>query len=72
MTDTTTIRRKMRQKKLTVHQVAESLAMNPSTFYRKLSRGGATFSLDQAQSLARILNLTSQEARDIFFEEDLA
>ena len=72
MTDIASIRRKMREKKLTINQVAESLVMNPSTFHRKLSRGGATFSLEQAQSLARILGLTPKEAQNVFFEEDLA
>ena len=67
MADTAAIRQKMRQRKLTVQQVATTLAMDQSTFHRKLNRGGATFTLGQAQILADALKLTPQEAQAIFF-----
>jgi len=67
MADTQAIRQKMRGKALTAQQVATRLAMHQSTFYRKLEKEGATFTLKQAQILANLLNLTSDELQNIFF-----
>lgn len=52
--------------------VAISLGMNESTFYRKLNRGGDTFTLKEVGGIIKMLNLTGKEAGEIFFEEKLA
>lgn len=67
MADTEAIRRKMRKKNLTVQQVAELLSMDQSTFHRKLNKGGVTFSIKQAQILARALEMSPEDEHLIFF-----
>lgn len=50
-------------------QIAKELGINQSTYYRKLSRGGATFTLDQVSKLSEILDLNETERTDIFFAD---
>ena len=53
-------------------KMAEKLGINQSTYYRKLGNGGGTFTIAQAQTIAKILNLTSYECACIFFGNKLA
>ena len=49
---------------------AEKLGMAESTFYRKLKK--KDFSVQEAQEIRRLLNLTVTEAYEIFFGKNLA
>lgn len=57
---------KIVEKEKTGAEIAKELGINQSTYYRKLSRGGATFTLDQASKLSEILDLNETERTDIF------
>lgn len=52
---------------LTVAMVAEKLGIDESTYYRKMSNKGDTFTVRQIQELKNLLDLSSTEAREIFF-----
>lgn len=43
-----------------------------STFYRKLSKGGDTFTLREVKALAKALDLTAQDLEAIFFAPEVA
>ena len=43
---------KIVEKEKTGAEIAKELGINQSTYYRKLSRGGATFTLYQASKLS--------------------
>lgn len=51
---------------LTVREVSSELNIDESTYYRKMAGNGSTFTIGQVQKLASLLNLSKQEAREIF------
>lgn len=54
----------------TIKTLAIAIGIDESTFYRKLSRDGSTFTLEQADLIKRELNLNAKKAQDIFFATD--
>lgn len=56
----------------TVDKLAAAMSINPSSFYRKLKTDGATFSIGEADSITKILNLSCEEATAIFFAQYVA
>lgn len=58
---------KICEKGLTIPAVSQKIGMNVATFYRKLSK--KTFSLIEVEKISAALNLTSDEAKDIFFAQ---
>lgn len=65
--NTNRIRGKIVENGLTGAKVANALGIDQSTFYRKISEGGGSFTIIQAQNIAKILNLTPEECNAIFF-----
>ena len=63
---------KFREMKMSVEDVAEKMGIDKSTLYRKLSNNGAGLKEKDAQMLVEILQLTQQEAMDIFFARQVA
>ncbi len=61
------LRGKICERGLTVATVSEKIGMNATTFYRKLSK--KTFSLIEVEKIITELNLTSDEAKEIFFAQ---
>jgi plasmid maintenance system antidote protein VapI len=59
---------KMVEKGLTVGNLAAEMGVTKSTMYRKLS-AGKKITVEDAQKIKESLNLTGDEARDIFFGE---
>ena len=57
---------KIREKALTQKDVAERIGIDESTFYRKLKKNGQ-FTIEEAYKISEVLDLTNQEAIDIFF-----
>ena len=51
----------------TIKTLAIAIGIDESTFYRKLSRDGSTFTLEQADMIKKELNLNAKKAQDIFF-----
>ena len=63
---------KLKELELTVSDVAEKMEIDRSTLYRKLGNNGAGLTVKDAQMLVEILQLTQQEALDIFFAREVA
>lgn len=49
-----------------VKEIALALGIDESTYYRKMADNGNTFSVAQAQKLTELLQLSKEEAREIF------
>mgnify|MGYP001172673625 FL=1 len=62
----------IKEKRLTPEKVAESIGIDKSTMYRKLSNGGEDFTIKQADAITQILGLTGNEAQAIFFSQFVA
>ena len=63
---------KIVERRMTVEMVAESVGMNASTLYRRLSGGGGAFTIQEADKIADVLNLTAAELNSIFFAQYVA
>lgn len=53
-------------------EIARYIKMDESTFYRKMGKNGSKFTVEQAGRLAEAINLSADEAQDIFFAKTLA
>lgn len=53
-------------------EVAKSIQMDESTFYRKMSRNGSTFTVEQACRITETLGMDADTAQSIFFARTLA
>lgn len=51
----------------TIKTLSIAIGIDESTFYRKLSRDGSTFTLEQADAIKRELKLNAKTAHEIFF-----
>ena len=63
---------KVVERGLTLEKVAENLGIDRSTMSRKLGNGGGDFTIKQADGIVNLLNLTSDEATSIFFNQFIA
>ena len=53
---------------MTQEELAEKLGVDSSTFSRKMKADGLSFTVAQMQKLVEILNMTPQEAIQIFLQ----
>lgn len=67
MVDTLKLRGKMVEKNISVECLAEKLNVDKSTLYRRLGSKGEAFTIKEAKVIAKELNLTKEEAVEIFF-----
>ncbi|MGX7077330.1 helix-turn-helix domain-containing protein [Globicatella sanguinis] len=56
------------EKSTTQEAIADLIGIDRSTFYRKMKNDG-NFTLKEAKDIKEALNLTNEEAIDIFFAE---
>lgn len=63
---------KIVEKGMTVANLAEKLGIDRATLYRKLSNGGETMLVRDANNIVTALNLTADEAIAIFFGQIVA
>ena len=57
---------KMVEKNVTGDEMAKKLGVDKSTFYRKLKAEGLSFTIGQMHGIANALNLSNEEAVQIF------
>lgn len=69
MVNTNKIRGRIVELGLSVEAVADAMEINRSTLYRKLNSGGEAISIREASQLSTILQLSPNEAANIFFAE---
>ena len=56
----------------TVRNIAGKMGIDVSTLYRKLQKGGESFTIKEASQLTEVLSLDSEKAQKIFFGEKIA
>lgn len=57
---------------LSITELADRIGIDKATFYRKISSGGETFLIKEADAISRELNLTGDEVNAIFFAQFVA
>lgn len=57
---------------LTVEKLADVVGIDRSTLYRKISNRGESFTIKEADLIARALKLTGAEVNAIFFSQYVA
>lgn len=67
--DVNRLKGKTVERGMTGEKMARELGIDQSTYYRKLSDGGVTFTIAQAFKIADILNLSMSERIAIFFAD---
>lgn len=63
---------KMAENDMTATKLASKIGVNRTTFYRKLSSGGGSFTVEELQNIVEALNMTPNEAMNIFFGTSVA
>lgn len=63
---------KIVEKRMSIEELSEKMGMNKSTFYRRLNEGGVNITIEEADLIAQILNLSSKEVDEIFFSQFVA
>lgn len=57
---------------LTVTALAKQIGMDRTTLYRKFNSGGNNFTIEEADTIAKALRMTSTEVNSIFFSQYVA
>lgn len=70
--NTRLIREKIKEKGLTIEELANRMSIDRSTLYRKLQDDGETFKVSEMKRLISTLELTSDEVNRIFFAQIVA
>lgn len=60
------------EKGLNIRIVAMKIGIDRSSLYRKLNNEGETLTIKEANKIVEILDLSPQEATDIFFGNNVA
>lgn len=63
---------KIVERELTIEKLAEKIGLDRSTLYRKIGNDGQTFTIKEANLICNELNLSVQEATEIFFSQYVA
>ena len=56
----------------TVEELAKSIGVSAATIYRKFQSNGESFTIGEADGIAKFLQLTPEEATSIFFSHGVA
>ena len=64
--DVAKLKAKVDASEFTVEELSERIGIDPSTYYRKVNTNGENFTVSQAKKLAAALDLTPEEASEIF------
>lgn len=62
------LRGKIVEQEMNVEKLAKAIGMDKSTLYRKLNSDGDTFTVREVNSICKALNLSKNEAFEIFFK----
>lgn len=72
MVDVLKLKAKIVEKRFTVASLADAIGVDKTTLYRRFSDNGKTFTIGEIEQIVLVLGLTEQEARDIFFVQNVA
>ena len=62
------LRNEMKKKSVTPEAAASAMGIDVATYYRRMSRLGTKFTVEEVGKLSEILNLSPKDMQDIFFE----
>ena len=65
--DTQKLKGKIIEKGKTQEAVADRMGIDRTTFYRKMKKGGAGFTVGEIHKMVEVVPLTKEEAVSIFF-----
>lgn len=57
---------------ISYEDAAKAIGVDRATFYRRLSKNGTKFTVEEVAKLSALLELSSQTMQDIFFDRELA
>ena len=60
------------ERRMNIDQLADAIGADRSTLYRRLNTNGESFTIKEADSIAKVLSLTGKEAAAIFFAQFVA
>ena len=66
------LRSVMVEKGVSVNDLAKAAGMTKSTFYRRESSSGDSFTIKEANAIKSLLSLSANEAVEIFFTQEVA
>lgn len=69
MVNVNKLRGKMVENGISVESLAGVIGLDKATVYRKLNNNGESFSISEADKIAKALQLNSAEAQAIFFSQ---
>ena len=72
MVDVLKLKAKMVEKGFTVASLANAIEIDKTTLYRRFADVGKTFTIGEIERIVLALDLTEQEAREIFFIQSVA
>lgn len=72
MINTDKLRGKIVERRMTLGEVAKKVGISPSTLSKRLNHRGGAFTIDEAEKIARVLQLSCEELNNIFFAEHVA
>lgn len=62
------LREAMKIRSVSVEEAAKAIDVDRATFYRRLGRQGSKFTVEEVANLGKLLELSSREMQEIFFE----
>lgn len=66
------LRGKIVECRMNVETLAKSTGIDRATLYRRISCGGGSFTIEEADKIAKALSLTADELNKIFFAQYVA
>lgn len=72
MVDVLKLKAKIVEKGFTVVSLANAIGIDKTTLYRRFSDNGKSFTIGEIEQIVLALELTEQEAREIFFIQNVA
>lgn len=64
--DTVALKMRMSAKGITVSDLAKTLGIDESTYYRRMSNDGDTFTVGEVQKIVETLRISKRDATAIF------
>ena len=72
MVNVTRLQDALKERSISYDEAAAAMGVDRATFYRRLSRNGSKFTVEEVDRLSALLKLTPQTMQDIFFDAELA
>lgn len=72
MTNAEKLKAKLKEKNMSIEDISETIGIDRSTFYRKLSSDGMQFTIGEVDRISKVLNLSIHDINSIFFSNFIA